>query len=604
MNAAYPQDTHAGALLQAHARTLRETLEHRGATGHHLGLEAALAQLVPLCMELAEIHGEGYGFYLHPSSITETPDGRLVLARERASEMPIHPRDRACLPPESIPGHLSDARGNVYALGAILYELVTGESVGPGMRRPSELSPHLPKSLDALLTVMLIVDPSQRPDDLTALAQSLGQLARANVPVGVPAPAITYNSQPIQVEVSLSLLPPEPSVPPPPAYPRDMAPYVPEAPYAPELDARAADTSRAAPPQSAVFPPVVRADASGFNPYGAVIIQNPGAGNMNGPEPAPPSAPNAPAPAAVNGYGVVAVPNPTENAAALAAAQAQAAQAAQMRELKAQIESDTQPRYYVQKSNMDHGPFTAMELVRHIDSHSFTDEDTLVDSTDGRRAPIREWPLFAQFAEHAKRNRQLMQRQRDIVKVAAAEKKSSRGKTLIGLLVLVGVLGAGGAWYSTLTGERRDGVVVQEDEATNVETESSVAIKGKKGGKARRRSAGGSGIPSVSAGQSCEAAMDSYNEVKVMGEQGQADITSGQYGRVLNSGSYFSHCGVPFSMSVDICAAVQNGRAVGVTVSTQPSDAKKATCIANAVRNLNFPSHPKLDVTRTRFAAQ
>ena len=99
--------------------------------------------------------------------------------------------------------------------------------------------------------------------------------------------------------------------------------------------------------------------------------------------------------------------------------------------------------------------------------------------------------------------------------------------------------------------------------------------------------------------------MDSYNEEKTIGEKGgQADITAGQYGRVLNGGGYFSHCGVPNSMAVNICAAVQNGRAVGVTVSTQPPDAKKAACITSAVRGLSFPSHPKLDVTRTRFAAQ
>ena len=208
------------------------------------------------------------------------------------------------------------------------------------------------------------------------------------------------------------------------------------------------------------------------------------------------------------------------------------------------------------------------------------------------------------FAEHAKRERQLAQRQKDIVKVAAAEKKSTRGKTLAGLLAVVGVLGAIGIWYSTTTGTRRDGVVIQEDESTNVETDGALAIKGKK--KARRRSSSGSpgSIPQIAGGQSCEAAMDAYNEEKSMNGEGQADITAGQYGRVLNSGSYFSHCGVPMSMSVSICAAVQNGRAVGVTVNTQPGDAKKAACVASAVRGLNFPSHPKLDVTRTRFDAQ
>jgi hypothetical protein len=306
---------------------------------------------------------------------------------------------------------------------------------------------------------------------------------------------------------------------------------------------------------------------------------------------------------ALNGYGVVALPWTPEKAPERAA-NAQAAQAAHFAELKAQLESDPRPRYFVQKNGMDHGPFTAVELVRHIDSMAFLEDDRLIDSLDGRHSPIREWPQFAQFADHAKRSRELAQRQKDIVKVAAQEKKSSRGKTLIGLLMLVGILGAAGAWYSATSQERNDRVEIQGDEATNVETDSALSFKGKKKKRARKSGSAGD-IPTVSSGQSCEAAMDAYNEEKVIGSKGgQADITAGQYGRVLNGGGYFSHCGVPNSMAVNICAAVQNGRAVGVTVSTQPHDSKKVACITSAVRGLNFPSHAKLDVTRTRFASQ
>jgi len=497
-----------------------------------------VGQLVPLCLELAEVHDQGYGFYLHPSSVSETADGRLTLAREVATLLPSDPRDRACLPPETQPGQLNDARGNVYAMGAMLYEMVTGESVGRGMRRPSDVVPGLPKELETVLAVGLIIDAERRPGDLRALAQSIRELTRSAAPVSVVsqphrAPVISYHSQPIPIDVSMSLLPPEP-VPQAPPIPREAA--------------------------------------------------------------APASV------AAVNGYGVAVQAAPEVASTADSAAGAQAAQAAQFADLKAQLESDPRPRYFVQKSGMDHGPFTAVELVRHIDSLAFSADDRLIDSLDGRHAPIRDWPQFAQFAEHAKRNRDLAQRQKDIVKVAALEKKSSRGKTVIGLLLLVSILGAAGAWYSQRNSERDDRVEIQGDEATNVETESSLSIKGKK--KARRKSAGANGIPTVAAGQSCEAAMDAYNEEKSMGEQGQADITAGQYGRVLNGGGYFSHCGVSLRMTVNICAAVQNGRAVGVTVSTQPNDPKKEGCIASAVRGLSFPSHPKLDVTRTRFDAQ
>jgi eukaryotic-like serine/threonine-protein kinase len=574
MNAAYPQHGQPGQLSHSSTGTLREALERRAAHGQRLGLDAALAQIVPLCVELAEVHAGGYGFYLHPSSVTEAPDGSLLLAREMASQLPAHVRDRACLPPETQPGQLNDARGNVYAIGAILYELLTGESVGQGMRRPSELVPGLPKSLEAILTLTLITDPARRPDDLSALAQSLHQLARSGiVPAPPPAPMIDYrNSQPITVDVSLSLLPPEPTrggQPDPRGAPRTV------------INGHAG---------SAAFPPAATLNLELVGP-GSPPANNSyvAGGNANGYA--------APVPVPVNGYGVAVQAVPEKQAAA------QAAQAAQIAELKSQLERDSRPRYFVHKGGMDHGPFTAVELVKHIDGHSFMEEDGLIDSLDGRNSPIRDWPQFAVFADYAKRNRQLLQRQKDIVKVATAEKNSSRGKTVIGLLVLIAILGAAGAWYQRASGERRDRVAIQGDDATNVETEDSLSIKGKKGKRRRAGGAAGS-VPVVSSGQSCEAAMDSYNEMKVVGEEGQADITAGQYGRVLNSGSYFSHCGVPLSMNVSICAAVQNGRAVGVTVSTQPNDPKKASCISSAVRGLSFPSHPKLDVTRTSFASQ
>ena len=144
MNAAYPQQGHPGAIPSsgfATTHTLRDALGRRAAAGQRVPLEVAVGQLVPLCLELAEVHDQGYGFYLHPSSITETADGRLTLARELAMLLPSDARDRACLPPETQPGQLNDARGNVYAVGAILYEMVTGECVGRGMRRPSDVVP-------------------------------------------------------------------------------------------------------------------------------------------------------------------------------------------------------------------------------------------------------------------------------------------------------------------------------------------------------------------------------------------------------------------------------------------------------------------------------
>lgn len=56
-------------------------------------------------------------------------------------------------------------------------------------------------------------------------------------------------------------------------------------------------------------------------------------------------------------------------------------------------------------------------------------------------------------------------------------------------------------------------------------------------------------------------------------------------------------------MSVEICVAVRQGRVLGVTVGTDPGSSSIQSCVARAVRGLSFPSHPRMDVTRTRFAA-
>jgi hypothetical protein len=73
---------------------------------------------------------------------------------------------------------------------------------------------------------------------------------------------------------------------------------------------------------------------------------------------------------------------------------------------------------------------------------------------------------------------------------------------------------------------------------------------------------------------------------------------------VVGNGSYIISCGAPMSMTVRVCAAVQNGRAVGVTVTTDPPNKGIAACVVNRVGGMSFPSRPTLDVTKTVFAGQ
>ena len=104
---------------------------------------------------------------------------------------------------------------------------------------------------------------------------------------------------------------------------------------------------------------------------------------------------------------------------------------------------------------------------------------------------------------------------------------------------------------------------------------------------------------------SCEAALESYSEQMdfAKGARVSPDVPLARYAAILERGDYFSHCAVPDDMAIEICAAVQNGRAVGITIVTRPASARVRNCVASAVRSLRFPVHPRLDVTRTRFDA-
>lgn len=111
--------------------------------------------------------------------------------------------------------------------------------------------------------------------------------------------------------------------------------------------------------------------------------------------------------------------------------------------------------------------------------------------------------------------------------------------------------------------------------------------------------------PSPRSVSSCEAAVASASEdmdfTKSRG--GAPDVTRGAYAALLEHGSYLLPCSVPAGTALDVCAAVRDGRAVGITVVARPADARVSACVRNAVAAMTFPKSPRLDVTRTRFDA-
>lgn len=488
--------------------SLRARLEELRSRGTQLNLKQAVGIVVPLCVQLAELHRAGHKLFLHPSMLLEDQYGFFQVSPQHAQQPPLLPRDKACLPPEAKTG-AGGARASVYGIGAILYELVTGGAVGPGMRRPSEVVSGLTPEFEAVLAKALVSDATHRPDDLNALAQALHQFAPAGS-AAPPPPADTSHldhDAGFEVDVSMSMLPPMPR-------------------------------------------------AGGYN-VGVTEARQ------------APRAPDA---------------------------------TTELASLKARLESDPRPRYVVVKDGMDHGPFSAVELLQQIASHTFVENDIIRDALSKDERSIKDWDEFAPFAEHAKLHREVKAEKEAIERVVVQESRSTRGKAFVGIALVGAVIVAAGIWFLTARGRRSDEVAVQSDSLSNVEVEGDLKSTKKGSGGGSRVVGKSGGFPILGGGQSCESARNAYVEEMTMGgPKGQADLTAGQYGSVLNRGSYFAHCGVPDSTHLKICAAVQNGRAVGVTVTASPPDRRIQSCVAAGVRGLSFPSNPKLDVSTTTF---
>ena len=518
--------------------TLRADIEARRSRAETYSLREVVAVLVPLCTELVDRHNKGDKFILTPTTISFEIGKPNRLIKTGESFATRHPHDRACVAPEyraSKGEKGGDSRSSVFSIGAIIYEMLTGQSVGPGMRRPRDLRPELPEAIEAVLGKALIGDPAHRPGDLSALAQAIHHLApsASQAPPAADEQALESGAE-LEIDVRLSLMPPAapdaaPSLPKPAAIPRDL------------------------------MPPTE--DDSGL-------------------------------------VGVAAAP----------AAPAAIDPTSQLADLKARLESDPRPRYVVIKDEMDHGPFTAIELLQQIASHTFEAHHFLIDTFSNDERPIKDWEEFAPFAEHAKLNREIVAEKKEIERVVIAEGKATRSKALIIGSAIAGICVVGVLVFLSVRQFRRTEVELTDDQAISIETEAGIRGQTKKGPGGGTWSgsgspAGGGNYPVLRGGMSCEQAMDTYStELKMAGNK--PDITAGAYGSVLNNGGYVISCGAPMSMTVNICAAIQNGRAVGVSVSTDPPNPGIASCIAGRIRGMGFPSHPALDVTRTVFKGQ
>ena len=181
---------------------------------------------------------------IKPGNIMVTPDGQVkvldfgiarttdgVNLTQTASVLGTAPY----MSPEQAMGQPADARSDIYSLGCVLYEMLTGkppfmgdlpaavlhQHVRVAAKPPSVVNPNVPPALDALVVQMLAKSPEDRPQ---TAAEVRDRLAALETPTDATTPLAPAPPPPMRIVAQPP--PPTPAPPPPtrPATPQKATP--------------------------------------------------------------------------------------------------------------------------------------------------------------------------------------------------------------------------------------------------------------------------------------------------------------------------------------------------------------------------------------------
>jgi serine/threonine protein kinase len=178
--------------------TVRELLDNRGT----LGVESTLAIGTQLAESLSVAHATGVihrdikpqNLLLDAGGVLKVMDfgvARLAESTARHTQAGLIVGTPAYMSPEQLTGDEVDARSDLYAVGAVLFELLTGRLPleGPTVMalfakvlsedppRPGSLAGGVPPALDDLVLRLLAKRPEDRVPSAAVLLEQLQALA-------------------------------------------------------------------------------------------------------------------------------------------------------------------------------------------------------------------------------------------------------------------------------------------------------------------------------------------------------------------------------------------------------------------------------------------
>jgi eukaryotic-like serine/threonine-protein kinase len=579
--ATYGIGTHDGRSFVAsewvQGSSLAEQLAQRGAGGAPFSVRGSYNVVAHLCKALAEAHALLVHGALRPELIWVTRAGRVKVGEFGLCEAVaagngwhhLDPVSQACLAPELRAGGRPSIASDVYGVGALLQLMLTGAPPSQPPLPPTSVHPDAPAELDAIVARCLALDPSQRFAGVDAIAQALLPLV-ADTPE--PDSQEFGVDLEIDVDIATSLAPPAPrasalrSAPNPLAVNRLAPNALPLNPLAPPPAMRRPDGSEPQRPdpasaRSAVAPAPQRLTPDPLN-----------------------TRPVAPAPAATPAKPKVSLEH-------------------ELSTLMSKLTEDDAPRWMAVKDGLDHGPFTARELIKLIVDGEVREQHGLLNMSTGERKPLAEWRELAPFVEQFR----VRKAEADHAVALQKSKRIERGSNAAKFLILGGsiallLIAGGGYLMSRQAAKKRE---AQNLDLAAMYESGKVKISGtagilraparRTGGGGAKRSGGGDSTGFNSYDDAMNQAMELGDATKGGGERQLrvADIQAvmdrklnslfGCVSQELRSGGRLG------SVQIDL-AILGSGQVMGASVSSGSAGFKK--CIVGKVRQIGFPQFP------------
>lgn len=179
--------------------TLRDYLHEQGS----LSIERALQIITPVASALAAAHKLGIVHRdIKPENILVSKEGRIkiadfglargaLLGSTMTAESSVILGSVSYLSPEQVQRGISEPRSDVYSLGIVMFEVLTGEKpyqgedpvqiairhVNDRVPAPSSLKPEISKDVDELVLRATNIDPDKRPKDAGEFQELLRELS-------------------------------------------------------------------------------------------------------------------------------------------------------------------------------------------------------------------------------------------------------------------------------------------------------------------------------------------------------------------------------------------------------------------------------------------